>query len=75
MRAIIENHFLRQSDQLAPLRSYRDNTEIADFPATPGDITRLSSESVNAILGKLNEATNENVNERRDRLRRAVGLQ
>jgi hypothetical protein len=32
------------------------------------------AESVNAILDALNEATNGNVNERRDRLRRAVGL-
>jgi len=75
MNAKLENRFLRQSDRLAPLRSYRDNTEIPDFPATPGDITRLASESVNAILDALKEATNGNINERRDRLRRAVGLQ
>jgi len=42
INAKLENRFLRQNDKLAPLRSYTDNTEIPDFPVTPGDITRLA---------------------------------
>ncbi len=42
MNAKLENRFLRDNDRLAPLRSYRNNTEIAGFPATPDEITRLA---------------------------------
>ncbi|RPB29229.1 hypothetical protein L211DRAFT_845221 [Terfezia boudieri ATCC MYA-4762] len=66
-------HNSRLSDETHRLENIQDE-EIEGFPETSGDITRLNAAGVNALLRQLGLAVNGGLEDKKQRLRRHIGL-
>jgi hypothetical protein len=60
---------------LSPLRHVVTNTAIDGFPATPAAIATLPPGNANELLAAIGEDIEGSIAAKRQRIRRAVGLQ
>ena len=60
--------------RLSVLINSATGEDIANFPDTPGSLSRLQTASVERILLALEESTGGTLEEKRDRLRQAIGM-
>ncbi|RMY96266.1 hypothetical protein D0861_00185 [Hortaea werneckii] len=61
-------------DDVTPLLNPSTNTAIPNFPATPRAIDQLQTQTANALLDALDQATNGSLAAKKVRIRIAIGL-